>query len=419
MTDVVIVGAGPGGLALGCYLANAGIDHLILERGHHPRAHVGESLLPSALGVFEEIGFLEVLEEAGFPRSPGVVYHTLDQQLPIAVEYAEFGGVRPYSFHADRARLDMLLMKHAEGLGSRIVQGAAVRRVEVDGSGAVCGITADIGTHSVQFPARVVVDATGRQTLLGRQLGLRTRDARLDQIAFHAWFDGVDRGAPQVAHSANIYFLPIHRGWAWHAPIDDRLTSVGLVTDRTAFRNGGMSIQDYFQACVDETPALDRALRRAHPVRPLSAVTSVNYALDRVCGDGWMAIGDAARFLDPVFSSGVGVAVESARLAARQIEVALSQTQNSVTQAMLQPYEDRVLSSAAIWRDFIDLYYRLMPAFTVFVRSAEHRPAILRLLQGTVDDPADIGVLEHMKQLVTAVEAQADHPLRSGLRSLS
>ena len=401
MPDVVIMGGGPAGLTLGCYLAQAGIEHVILERGHHPRPRVGETLLPSALRVFDEIGFLPVLEEAGFPRSAGVAYHTAERESPIVIGYGEFPGEGPsvtHSRHADRARLDMLLMKHAESEGCRIVQGSAVRSVRLDERGFVRGVVASVATETLEIDARLVVDATGHHTLIGRQLGLRTRDPELDQIGLHGWFEGVDRGTASVNEHVQVHFLPVHRGWAWVSPISPSITSVGLVTDRSSFHRWESGLEAYFDACVASSSSLARALAEARPLRGLRAEPSMNYSLSQVAGDGWLAIGDAARFVDPVFSSGVSVAVESARLASRTIRAALEA--DDVGAQTLMPYQDETFEVASVWRDFVQLYYRLMPAFTVFVESPRHRPGILRLLQGEVGHPDDRLLLIEMKKLV-------------------
>lgn len=416
MPSVVIMGAGPAGLTLGCHLARAGVDHVILERGHHPRPRVGETLLPSALEVFDEIGFLGIVREAGFRRADGIVYHTLDD-APVVVGYGEFPGDPPrfdHSFHADRARLDMLLLKHAESLGCRIVQGASARHASTDDGGRVTGVVATIGTETLTLDADLVVDATGHRTLLGGQFDLRVRDPELDQVAFHSWFSDVDVGPGDTAGHVHIFFLPVHRGWAWCAPLTGGYTSVGLVTDRESFQQWNLGPEEFFGACVAEHPRLRSALASAHMARTLQAETSVNYGLERVCGDGWLAVGDAARFVDPVFSSGVGVAVASARSAARHVVQAMGA--DGPTARALRPYQDELFGQAAVWRRFVRLYYRLMPAFTVFVQSPRHRPGILGLLQGDVRGAVDSGLLDEMDALVREVESRETHPLRPALR---
>lgn len=400
MPDIIVIGAGPAGLALGCYLARSGIDHVIIDRALHPRPHVGESLLPATVGILEEIDFLPVVEAAGFPKSRGIVYHTLDRRRPIEVAYGEFpqaGAARDHTYHVDRARFDMLLMKHADGVGCRLLLGAKVEEVLFDQELRARGVRAVVGDNSVELEARLVVDAAGRDTLIGTQLGLRDERTPLDQLALHAWFEGVDRGRARTADYTHVYFLASARGWAWFAPISDDITSVGVVVDRASYAEASGPVS-FFLDRAAENPALAAALKGAVRINDLKGEASYSYRLDRICGDGWMAVGDAARFLDPAFSSGVCVALQGARLASHTIEDALSRDDTS--RAALLPYENGVFAAAEVWDDFMELYYRLHQSFTHFVRSTDHRPGILKLLQGSVARRDEAPVLDDIRAFV-------------------
>jgi flavin-dependent dehydrogenase len=403
--DVIIIGAGPAGLTLGCYLARSGIDHLIVDRAVHPRPHVGESLLPACVGILEEIDFLPVVDAAGFPESRGIVYHSLDRKRPVEVAYGEFpqpGVTWDHTYHVDRARFDMLLMKHADSLGCPLLLGAKVEEVLFDRGLRARGVRAVIGDESVELEASLVVDAAGRDTLIGTQLGLRSQRTDLDQMALHAWFEGVDRGRTRTSDHTHVYFLPSPRGWAWAAPINDAITSVGLVVDRAAYAAASSVPAAFFRDRAAENPALAAAMKGAERINDLKGEASYSYRLERICGDGWMAVGDAARFLDPVFSSGVCVALQGARLAAQTIEDALSR--NDTSRAALLPYEEGVFAVADVWDDFMELYYRLHQSFIHFVRSTDHRPGILRLLQGSVARREEAPVLDEIRAFVEGGE---------------
>lgn len=415
--DVVVVGGGPAGLTLGCYLADAGLSPLILERSNHPRPHVGESLMPSTVRILREIDFLDTVEDAGFPHSGGVVYRPADDD-DVVLPYADFpqeGIDQDYTYHVDRARFDMLLMKHAVAKGCQVVEGVAVEEVLFDEASRARGVRASVGGAPLELEAQVVVDAGGRATRIGRQLGVRRDHPVLDHFALHAWFSGVDRGPTATREHTNIFFLPDYHGWAWHAPIDQEITSVGIVAARSVYGKDGSRAQDFFDGALAGNPKLEVATRDARRINDLKGEVNYSYSLEQVCGDGWLAVGDAARFLDPVFSSGVSVAMHSARFAAERIETAVA-TGDTSRHAFF-PYEDMMLSGAAIWDDFIRLFYRLLPSFTHLLES-EHRPAIMRMIQGDTYDRSDTAWLDEMRRIVREVEEADTHPWRGSLREI-
>ncbi len=400
MTDVVVIGAGPAGLTLGCYLAGFGIRSLILERAHHPRPHVGESLMPATVRIFREIGFLPVMEAADFPRSGGVVYHPGGREV-VDLAYAEFpqqGVEQGYTYHVDRSKLDLLLLKHAENQGCRIVQGASVREVVFDADGRATGVQVSVGAQDLLIPAKLVVDAAGRGTKIGRQLRLRRDHPEREQLALHAWFVDVRRGRRDTQHFTHVYFLPGLRGWAWQAPIDGSITSVGLVTSTAHFRESGLDTDRYFAAAMAENEALARAMKRAARINELKGEANFSYALKQVCGDGWLAIGDAAQFIDPVFSSGVSVAMHTARFASERIRAASES--GDFSRGTFLPYEDRVVAGAAFWDEFVSLFYALLPVFPRLFRSTEHRRPLLELIQGEVRPAAHRPLLHEMRRIV-------------------
>ena len=417
VSDVVILGAGPAGLTLGCYLADAGIPCTILERANHPRPHVGESLMPASIRLFEEIGFLPIMEAADFPRSDGVVYHPRGRQsIPIAYsEFPQEGIEQEYTYHVDRSKFDLLLLKHAENRGCHIVQGASAQEVTFSDDQAT-GVDVDLAGQRIHFPARVVVDAAGRATKIGRQLSLRRDHPVFDQFALHAWFLDVDRGKRATTDYTHIFFIPDLRGWAWQAPINAEITSIGLVADRSVYgvyQEADVGIEEFFNDSLEKNKALAKATKGALRINELKGEVNYSYQLDQVCGNGWIAIGDAARFTDPIFSSGVSVAMHNARFAAERIQTALES--GDCRRETFLPYEDKLRADAAIWDDFIRLFYRLLPSFTHVVESPEHRRSVLRLIQGEVHADSDARVLEEMRGLVSSVESADDHALKDEL----
>ena len=424
MSDVIIIGGGPAGSAMGCYLSMKGIDNIIIEQAIHPRPHVGESMVTSSTRIFKEIGFLPKMEEAGFPHKYGAAWHPIvngdvavHTSSEAAIEFREFpqeGIGQDYSYHVDRSKFDLMLLKHAEGLGSQVYQGIRVTRVLFDDDRAV-GVQVRIGDQEVELPAKIVVDASGRNTLLGRQLRIKKNDPIFDQYAVHAWFKSVNREGP-TGDFIHIYFLPVKRGWAWQIPINDKITSIGVVTARDVFRQAGMDLESYFNTCVESNYDLAQAICDATQVNELKIEGDYSYSMDRFVGNGFLLVGDAARFVDPIFSSGVSVALYSARFAAECIQEAF--VRNHFGEIMFRPYEEKLRAGVEIWYEFICLYYKLSPLFTYFIQSPKYRLQVLRLLQGDVFDRSEVTVLDRMRKFIETVENTENHLFRNQLSDI-
>lgn len=419
MNDVIIVGGGPAGSAMGAFLSKAGIKNVILEGAIHPRAHVGESMVTSSTRVFRELGFLETLEREGFVHKYGASWHAFNGE-EFAIWFREFpqeGVGQDYTYHVDRSKLDLLMLKHAENLGSEIYQGVRVSEVLFDDRGYARGVRARMGSQEVDLPCRMVVDASGRHTLLGRQLKLKQNDPIFDQFAVHAWFEGVERGSEETGDFIHIYFLPVERGWCWQIPITDRITSMGIVAEKNVFKEARLDTEAYFEKYVESNPALARALKKATRINEFKKEGDYSYSLRKFIGNGYVMIGDAARFVDPIFSSGVSIALYSAKYASERIAYAFET--GDFSEATFRPYEAKLRGGVNIWYEFIRLYYKLLPLFTHFIQSKEHRLEVLRLLQGEVYDRAQVPVLDAMREYIRKVEASDNHVFKRHLSTIA
>ena len=328
--DVGIIGGGPAGSTAAAYLANAGLKVAVFESEIMPRPHVGESLVPAVTPVMRETGVLPKVDEAGFPKKFGASWtssvtghidkmgftgltHDFRAAEVLFKERDQEGVNRDYTYHVDRAKFDLILLQHANSCGAKVFQGVRVGKVNFDNPEKV-DIGVRIGNAEFPVPVKMVVDASGRRTVLGSQLKIKVTDPVFDQYAIHSWFDGYDRTACAVQKEQVdfifIHFLPISNTWVWQIPITDTITSFGVVTQKKNFASAKADREQFFWDCISSRPELESALRASHRCQPFRAEGDYSYGMKEICGDRFALIGDAARFVDPIFSSGVSVALK-------------------------------------------------------------------------------------------------------------
>jgi len=420
--DVGIIGGGPAGSSLAAYLAKAGISNVVFEGDIFPRPHVGESLVPSSTRVFKELGFLKIMEKNSFPRKYGAVWTVEsnaltadhdweglppDNQVNIRFEEREQPGVdQNYTYHVDRAKFDELLLEHAEKLGATIYAGVTVKNVEFD-SDEFPTVQLSTSMRKSKIKVRMIVDASGRRTFLGNRLKLKVNDPVFDQYALHTWFENFDRGISNRKDYIFIHFVPITNTWVWQIPISDSVTSIGLVTPKKSFIGSKQDREEFFWETLKARPELYENLKQADQLSPLKAEGDYSYSMSQICGDRFILIGDAARFVDPIFSSGVSVALNSARFASRDIINSIEKGEFS--RGNFIKYETKIQRGIKNWYNFISLYYRLNILFTYFINKPRYRLDILKLLQGDVYDDDEPRVLNEMRNIVTLVEKDENH----------
>lgn len=318
--DVLVAGGGPGGSTISTLLARRGWRVAMLEKSRHPRFHIGESLLPANIPLFEEIGALEKLRALGrlklgadFPRDDGSYYtFRFDRAL---------GDTPPYSFQVKREDMDRMLFEHARANGVDAREQTAVERVEFDDAGITAHI--DAGGAQSTLRARYLVDASGRDTLLGKQLKLVERNDRHQSAAMFAHYRGVAYN-PDDPGGNIISVNRFAHGWAWFIPLPDGTTSVGCVCKPGYLKTRqGANNDDFMARTLAIVPGAGRRMTDAERVSPVRFTGNYSYACKRMAGHRWILIGDAWAFLDPVFSSGVFLSMYSARRALEVVDGAL------------------------------------------------------------------------------------------------
>ena len=430
--DVGIIGGGPGGSSLGAYLAKAGLRCIILEKEKFPRPHVGESLVPSSTRVFRELDFLPTMEEYRFPHKFGAVwtstqsnrvYDTTDWQdlreADIRFDERDQPGVtQGYTYHVDRGLFDKLLLEHAVSLGATARQGVEVTRVNFDERRPVISLN-----DGSSVRVRMVADASGRNTVLAKQLGLKVMDKVFDQLAVHTWFEGYSRVSAfskkedRYGDYIYVHFLPVTNTWVWQIPITETITSIGVVTQKKNFAKSVSALEDFFWKSVESRPELHDGLKAAKQVRPFKAEGDYSYASKEIVGDRFVLIGDASRFVDPIFSTGVSIALNSSRFASRDIIAACAA--DDFGKERFSTYETTIRRGTNNWYNFITVYYRLNVLFTKFINDPKYRLDVLKLLQGDVYDEKPPEVLEKMREIVTGVENNPRHLLHGLLGDLT
>ncbi|MFE1886709.1 NAD(P)/FAD-dependent oxidoreductase [Streptomyces diastatochromogenes] len=433
--DVAVIGGGPAGSTMASYLAKGGLSVAVFEAENFPREHVGESLVTATTPVLLELGVMPAIEAANFPKKYGAAWtsaetRTIDslgygagphdfRTAEIRFDEREQPGVdRDFTFHVDRSKFDLILLKHAESLGATVYQGVRVNKVDFDGEHPV--VRARIGGRSVDVPVRMVVDASGRRTMLGNQLKAKVNDPVFNQYAIHTWFDNFDRQAlnpkGDQADFIFIHFLPLTDTWVWQIPITETITSIGVVTQKKRFQQAEGTREDFFWETVASRPELLDALKNADQIKPFKVEGDYSYGMTQVTGDNFLLIGDAARFVDPIFSSGVSVALNSARIAAADILAA--HAAGDFRKERFATYESKLRKAVNNWYEFISIYYRLNILFTAFVQDPRYRLDVLKMLQGDVYDDEEPRALAAMREVITAVENDPQHLWRPFLGEL-
>lgn len=321
--QVLIVGGGPAGSALAGLLAKRGRRPLVIERERFPRFQIGESLLPQSMRVFEELGILDRLD-ARFIRKYGARF--VDAKSSEMVRYVFEDAIDkrfPYAYEVQRDVFDSILLGRAVELGAEVMQPAKVTEVLFDDERAV-GVRTEEESGVREIFAPLVVDATGRGSMLASRFKRKGRLAGLDTAALFAHFRGLPRF--EGDGEGDITIVLFEHGWLWFIPFRGDVTSVGAVLLRSFLddKPKDESHDDFFTRIVNGIPWARDRLAGTEKTRPVRAAADFSYSVSQMAGDGWLCIGDANGFIDPLFSSGVHLALVGAHLAADAIDGALT-----------------------------------------------------------------------------------------------
>lgn len=326
--DCIVMGAGPSGSTTATLVAKAGFNVLLVERERFPRRHVGESLMPDIYFTFEKLGILDKLKQSGYAKKVGVqfVNHAGRESAPFLFRWND-PNEWSETWHIPRPEFDQMMFDTAAENGVDAMQGVRVLEVLFEGERAVgvklqCN-SDDGATETREVRAKVVVDATGQSAILSNKLGLRRVNPDLKKAAVWGHF----KGAKRDTEHGGVYTIVLHtnqrKSWFWYIPQADDVVSIGVVGDNDYMLKGrGTPAEIFFQE-VDKCPAVKGRMEGATQVDDLIVTKEFSYLTDRSAGDGWVLVGDAWGFIDPVYSSGVFFALKSGELASECIIDAL------------------------------------------------------------------------------------------------
>ncbi len=353
--DVIVAGGGPAGSTTAAFLALAGRRVLLCERETFPRFHVGESLLPSTLPILDRLGVHATVVERGFQVKYGATFHDQDSDLEHTFYFLKGKPWPSYSYQVPRAEFDTLLLEHAKKVGVDVRQPATVESVAFDADGV--SVTAECHGQRATARGRCLVDATGRAGLLSTTLGRRERVPNLGKVALFGHFRGAWR-AP-APDEGNIRIYVFENGWFWWIPLAGDRTSVGCVMHARTVREWSGTHEALYAEMIRRCRRVAEQLRGAEPLTPVHSEANFAYRNEPVVGDRFLAVGDAVAFVDPIFSGGVHIAMQSGELAARAIDRALADGRFEARR--FAAYERRMWRGLRPFFKFIHKYYE--PAF--------------------------------------------------------
>jgi flavin-dependent dehydrogenase len=398
--DVIVVGGGPAGSTTATIVAQQGHSVLLLERDASSPFQVGESLMPGTYWTFKRLGMLERLAASSFPRKHSVQFFGASGRGSAPFYFQEF---EPHesavTWQVVRSEFDRMMMENARDHGAEVVEGAAVREVLFDGERAI-GVRARFA-DGVQrdVHSTVTVDATGPSALIARRLGIKRLEPKLKKASIFTHFTGasrdagIDEGATLILHTRD------KQSWFWYIPLPDDQVSVGVVGAlEYLLRGRDGDAEEIFAQEVARCEPIQQRLAGAKQVMPVQVTQDFSYRADRMAGDGWVLVGDAFGFVDPIYSSGVYLALVSGEMAADAIVEGLVNDDTSAAQ--LGKFETKYLRGMEAVRRLVYAFYENEFSFSKFLtRHPECRRGIVDILSGNLQSEAVQQVFEPLSEM--------------------
>jgi len=349
--DVVIIGAGPGGSTLASYLAQANYRTAILEKAEFPRFKIGESLLPYSREPLEEIGFWPKLNNDQYITKFGAKFLTQNEGECFRVNFSEgLTDDHPHAYEVQREKFDTQLLDHAVSSGASLFQPEDVTAVDF----ADDYVTTQ--TNSRTLTSRFIVDASGRSGMMAQKHQTRHTDTSLSHTAIFSHFNQVARDDGELSGDIIVSVLE-GISWSWVIPFRDGSSSAGVVVQSSEYRDFKSNPEQLFWNKISCCKDLQKIMSRAKQIRDFEVVSNYSYNCDSFSGKRWISIGDALGFIDPVFSSGVHLAICSAKFASGHLMKCLEKNTNLESNNTTADYEHTIRKGMTRFRWAINLFY--------------------------------------------------------------